>query len=190
MVAGRAGGPNRLAFLLETLRDLDRSLRERGSSLFVRRGDVVTEVVRLARGSRAEAIFISKDVSGYARDRMRRLRLACEQEGLELRAFEGVTIVPPGELTPQSGDHYRVFTPYWRAWRAASKRDPLAAPRKLRSPSRPPSGRLPELSDLTADLPVNDLPPGGESAGQDRLARDHRDLRHNNARCHGLAWSG
>ena len=171
LVAGRAGGPNRLAFLLETLRDLDRSLRERGSSLFVRRGDVVTEVMRLARECRAEAIFISEDVSGYARDRMRRLRLACEQEGLDLRAFEGVTIVPPGELTPQSGDHYRVFTPYWRAWRAASKRDPLAAPRKLRSPSRPPSGRLPKLSDLTADLPVNDLPPGGESAGRDRLGR-------------------
>jgi deoxyribodipyrimidine photo-lyase len=38
LVAGRAGGPNRLAFLLETLRDVDRSLRERGLSLFVRRG--------------------------------------------------------------------------------------------------------------------------------------------------------
>ena len=126
LIAGRAGGPNRLAFLLESLRDLDRSLRDRGSSLFVRRGDVVTEVMRLARECRAESIFISEDVSGYARDRMRRLRLACEQEGLDLRAFEGVTIVPPGELTPQSGDHYRVFTPYWRAWRAASKRDPLA----------------------------------------------------------------
>ena len=83
---------------------------------------------------------------------MRRLRLACEQEGLDFRAFEGVTIVPPGELTPQSGDHYRVFTPFWRAWRAASKRDPLPAPRKLRSPSRPPSGRLPKLSDLTRGL--------------------------------------
>ena len=54
LVAGRAGGPNRLAFLLETLLDLDRSLRDRGSSLLVRRGDVVTEVMRLARECRAE----------------------------------------------------------------------------------------------------------------------------------------
>ena len=106
LVGGRAGAPNRLAFLLESLRDLNRSLRERGSSLVIRSGDVVTEVMRLAGECTADAIFISEDVSGYARARMDRLRLACEDQGLELRAFEGVTVVPPGELTPQSGDHY------------------------------------------------------------------------------------
>ena len=80
-----------------------------------------------------------------------------------LKTFEGVTVIPPGELTPASGDHYRVFTPYWRAWRAATKREVLGAPRKLRSPSRLRQGRIPRLADLTREDPVNDLPPGGES---------------------------
>jgi deoxyribodipyrimidine photo-lyase len=99
-----------------------------------------------------EAIFISEDVSGYARDRLRLLRLACEQEGLDLRAFEGVHIVPPGELTPQSGDHYRVFTPFWQgvACGEQTRSDGGSAKAALAVPSA--EGRLPKLSDLTADL--------------------------------------
>jgi deoxyribodipyrimidine photo-lyase len=175
LLSGRPGTPNRLAFLLESLRDLDRSLRERGSALAIRQGDVVQEAIGLARDFDAEGIFMSEDVSAYAQSRSRRLREACEREGIGLRTFEGVTVVPPGELTPQSGDHYRVFTPYWRAWRSAAKRDPLAAPRRLRSPSRLRTGRLPKLSDLTVEEPAKGLPKGGESAGRERLSRWLRD---------------
>jgi deoxyribodipyrimidine photo-lyase len=171
LVSGRPGTPNRLAFLLESLRDLDGSLRDRGSSLVVRRGDVVAETMRLAGENGADAVFVSEDVSGYAQRRLRRLERSCEDEGLDLRAFEGVTVVPPGELTPASGDHYRVFTPYWNAWRTTGKRDPLGAPRKLRSPSKVRTGRLPRLSDLTSEAPSDELPPGGESAARERLTR-------------------
>jgi deoxyribodipyrimidine photo-lyase len=171
LLSGRAGSPNRLAFLLESPRDLDGSLRDRGSSLVVRRGDVVRETMRLARDCGADAVFLSEDVSGYAQSRLRRLERACEKDGLTLRSFEGVTVVPPGELTPASGDHYRVFTPYWNAWRATGKRDPLAAPRRLRSPTRLRSGRLPRLSDLTKEAPSDELPTGGESAARRRLGR-------------------
>jgi len=171
LIEGRPGTPNRLSFLLESLRDLDRSLRERSSALVTRRGDVVEELIRLARDCGADRVFMSEDVSGYAQDRSRRLLRACDAADVALRTFEGVTVVPPGELTPQSGDHYRVFTPYWRAWRAAGKRDPLAAPRNVRSPGRLRAGRLPRLSDLTRGAAAGDLPKGGETAGRERLTR-------------------
>jgi deoxyribodipyrimidine photo-lyase len=110
-------------------------------------------------------------VSGYAQRRFRHLQRACEGERIALRAFEGVTVVPPGELTPAGGDHYRVFTPYWNAWRARAKRAPLGAPRKLRLPSGIAHGTIPKLSELTREMPVEHLPRGGESAGRDRLSR-------------------
>jgi deoxyribodipyrimidine photo-lyase len=171
LVSGRSGAPNRLSFLLESLGDLDRSLRKRGSRLVIRSGDPVAEVVGLARESDAGGIFLSEDVSGYAQQRMRRLERACKREGIALRGFEGVTVIPPGELTPQSGDHYRVFTPYWNAWRAAAKRNPLSAPRKLHSPSRIRRGKIPTLSDLTRQSPADGLPLGGETMGRRRLSR-------------------
>ncbi|HET9121137.1 MAG TPA: deoxyribodipyrimidine photo-lyase, partial [Solirubrobacterales bacterium] len=146
LISGRAGTPNRLAFLLASLHDLDDSLRKRGSRLAIRRGDWVEEASRFAGAAGAETIFLSEDVSGYARARQRRLEHDGEKAGLAVRAFEGVTVIPPGEVTPANGDHYRVFTPYWNAWRRAGKRDPLPAPRKLRSPSRLRWGSIPKLS--------------------------------------------
>ena len=54
---------NRLAFLHESLADLDASLRERGAALVVRRGDVVAETTGTAREIGAEAVFASADVA-------------------------------------------------------------------------------------------------------------------------------
>jgi deoxyribodipyrimidine photo-lyase len=171
LVSGRAGAPNRLSFLLDGLRDLDQALQKRGARLVIRRGDAVTEALRLARESSARAIYLSEDVSGYAQGRLRRLRRGCEEERIAVRSFEGITVVPPGELTPVNGDHYRVFTPYWNAWRAAVKQDPLGAPRRLQLPSRVRGGKIPKLSELTRGAPVPGLPPGGETAGRERLSR-------------------
>ncbi len=137
----------------------------------IRRGDVVAEVMKLARGNGADGIYLSEDVSGYARARQRRVTRECEAERLVLRTFDGVTVVPAGALTPERGDHYRVFTPYWRAWRATGKRAPLGAPRLLRSPPGVRHQPIPELSDLTAEPPVKRLPAGGETAALARLNR-------------------
>lgn len=171
LLSGRSGTPNRVAFLLESLRDLDRSLRERGARLVVRRGDVVTEVLRLAHESEAEGIYLSDDVSGYARERRQRLVQECAGERLALRTFAGVTVIPAGELVPASGDHYRVFTPYWRVWRTAKRRAPLRAPRRLRMPPGIRHRSLPDLEGLTNTPPVTGLPSGGETAARARLAR-------------------
>ena len=52
-VLARFGAPNRVAFLLEALADLDASLRARGGALFVREGDVVErDAARRPRGGR------------------------------------------------------------------------------------------------------------------------------------------
>ena len=40
-VLERFGAPNRVAFLLESLRDLDLALRAQGGALVVRRGDLI-----------------------------------------------------------------------------------------------------------------------------------------------------
>jgi deoxyribodipyrimidine photo-lyase len=188
LLAGRCSAPNRLAFLLDSLADLDRSLRERGARLIVRRGEVVRESMRLARSSGAAAIFLSEDVSAYARGRFSRLSHACERERIELRAFPGVTVVPAGELTPSGGgDHYRVFTPYFRVWSALPRFERAATPRRVSLPAEIRSepgceihatgaggagtGMLPSLDSLTREAPSPGLPAGGERAGRAQLKR-------------------
>jgi deoxyribodipyrimidine photo-lyase len=169
LLAGRSGTPNRIAFLLDSLRDLDQSLRERGAKLLIRRGDPVEAAVEVGRLARADAIHVAEDVSGYAHRRQERLEEACRDAGIALRAFSGITVVPPGELVPAGGDHYRVFTPYWRVWRSRARPGVLAAPRVLRLPSGLPVGRIPPHRRLAGSKPASGLPAGGESAARKRL---------------------
>lgn len=172
LLRGRCGAPNRLSFLLDSLRDLDRSLREQGGRLVVRRGDPVEEALRVAAEAGASAIHLSDDYSAHARRRLGRLAAECERERLELRVHPGVTVVEPGELTPAGGDHYRVFTPYWRLWSQRPRRSPLAAPRKLELPAKLRPGRLPSLRSLASRrAPSPELPRGGETPARERLER-------------------
>ena len=92
--------------------------------LVVADGDPVEETARF----RPDAVYLSEDVSAYARRRAARLA-----ERFDVRLFPGITIVPPGELAPAGKDHYRVFTPYWRAWRARPLPAPVESGQPLRS---------------------------------------------------------
>jgi deoxyribodipyrimidine photo-lyase len=150
---------NRRAFLIESLADLDASLQSLGAALDVRAGDVVVETVRAAREVGATTVFASADVSPYAVAREK--RLAAE---LDLRLVDGTFVVPAGEVTPTGNDHYRVFTPYHRAWSQVQFGAPEATPTRVRLPAGVEPGAVPAAAVVS---PV----PGGERAGVAR-ARD------------------
>ena len=170
-VLERFGVPNRVAFLLDALGDLRTSLAARGGALALRRGDVVEQTLAVAAEARANSVFLSDDVSAYARSRERRLRAACEEQRIELRPFPGVTVVPPGDLAPAGSDHYRVFTPYWRQWRSEPRRDRARVPDRLPFSQGVAPGDLPALAELGLGAASLDLPQGGETEGRRRLAR-------------------
>lgn len=162
-LAGRS--PNRDRFLHQCLADLRDTLRQHGADLLIRRGDPVAETIRLARDVGAEGVAVSGDVSRYARRRERRLRAECDRHRIALRIFPGLTIVDPGALTPAGGDHYKVFTPYHRAWLGAKWRDEVATPRRITLPSGLDAGALP--ASPAGESP--DAPMGGEREARHRL---------------------
>ena len=138
-----AAPPNRARFLAESLADLRASLRERGADLILRRGDPAAEVIRLAGAVHATAVYIADDVSHYATTRRLKLERECARHRIELTLTPGLTVVPPAELRPAGGGHYRVFTPYWRAWRAAAWRGRHPVPQHIQLPPIEKIGRLP-----------------------------------------------
>jgi deoxyribodipyrimidine photo-lyase len=170
LLGSRFAAPNRLAFMLEALHDLDGSLRAVGARLFVRRGDPVAEAVALARECGAAQIHASADWSAYAVAREQRLERACEEERIHLCLHPGVTVVPPGAVTPAGNDHFKVFTPYHRAWSGVPLRERAPVPAPLAVPGMLRAGRLPSLDSLTAGTPSPDRAQGGEGEGR-RLMR-------------------
>ena len=159
-----AAPPNRARFLAESLADLRASLRERGADLILRRGDPAAEVIRLATEVHATAVYIADDVSHYATARRRKLKRECARHRIELTLTPGLTVVPPAELRPAGGGHYRVFTPYWRAWRDANWRGRHPVPQHIQLPPIEKIGRLPAKAAASPGLA-----PGGETAGRKRF---------------------
>ncbi len=162
------GAPNRRAFLLEALGDLDATLRSLGGALDVRDGDVVAETVRAAREVGATTVFASADVSPYAVARERLLGAE-----LDLRLVDGTFVVPAGEVTPAGNDHYQVFSPYHRAWSQVPFGTPEPTPRSLRLPaaarvrpeSPPTVATAIDLQGASTQRMV-----GGETAGVERAS--------------------
>lgn len=159
----RRAARNRLAHLAEALVDLRSGLRAVGADLVVRRGDTVTETFALAREVGAGTVHLSAGVSRVADRRLNRLR----GSGLDARTHAGLTVVPPGEITPTTGDHYKVFTPYWRAWEGARWRETLPAPERVPLLEGLDPGRLPAPDDLSREG-VGALSPERQAGGWTR----------------------
>src|SRR4051794_758190 len=128
------GRPNRFGFLLESLRDLDASLRHRGAALFVRRGNWLDEVMQIARECDASSIHVARDVSGFAQERL--VDLA---KDLEVVTYDNLTVVAPDAL----GRAYMVFTPYYKRWSAEPFHQLAPIPRRISAPAGIDAGELP-----------------------------------------------
>jgi deoxyribodipyrimidine photo-lyase len=171
ILSGDFARPNRIKFLVDCVHGLRAELESRGGTLFVRRGDLVQEAMAMAASTGAGALYVTEDYSSYGRRRQDRLRRACGAAGLNFATHPGLAVVEPGELEPSGGDHFRVFTPYWRRWEAAAKRSLAPTPRKIRTPRGPGKGRIPAVRELVAGECSPDLPEGGEAVGRRRLSR-------------------
>jgi deoxyribodipyrimidine photo-lyase len=171
-ILGRAGGhANRLGFLLDSLHDLDTSLRALGGSLVVRAGSWVKSVLETAQAAGADRIHVAEDVSGYAAGRLMRLESAAAGARIAVMRHPGITAVEPAAVRVQDGGPYQVFTPYYRRWLATPWRPVAAAPARITLPDGISSGRLPRLAELSAVPRVAAAARGGESAGLARLSR-------------------
>jgi deoxyribodipyrimidine photo-lyase len=175
LLASRFAAPNRVVFLLESLRDLGENLRHAGGRLYVRQGDPVREALALARECGAEELHVSADWSAFAQRREGRLRRACEEERIAFSTHPGTTIVSPGTVTPGGGDHFKVFSPFHRAWEEVQSRPREPAPRRLRVPSRLAAGQLPSFDSLLRGEPSPQRVPGGETAGRKAMRAFLRD---------------
>ncbi|MGZ4323550.1 MAG: cryptochrome/photolyase family protein [Solirubrobacteraceae bacterium] len=192
LIDGRHRSGARTQFMLECLRDVDRSLRDLGSRVVIRRGTPERELPALARDVGAEAVDATADVGPYARRRDAAVSSALRARGVELVLHPGLFVVDdPAEIRTCAGGPYTVFTPYHRSWARAPRREPLPKPRSLPGlPAGVRTGGIPPLTALGLSQPLSDPPVGGEQAGRARFEafladgvdcyHEHRDtLGHN-----------
>ncbi len=169
LLAGPAGAPGRVRFLLDSLEDLAAALRERGAPLVVRRGDPARVALALAGEHAVDAIYVSDDYSPWARRRLGALEDGARQAGIAVHRRPGVTVLPPGAVVPAGGEHYRVFTPYFRAWSEVPLRDLRPAPERIAPLAGVEPGELPAAIEIAAGSPPPQCARGGERVASSLL---------------------
>jgi deoxyribodipyrimidine photo-lyase len=121
-------GPSRRAYLGASLRALDSALRQRGSQLSVVRGDPARRVALAARAIGARRVHVAADFGPYGHRRDLAVEQALAGHGVELVRTGSPYAVAPGRVTSGSGEPYRVYTPFSRAWADHGWRAPVDAP--------------------------------------------------------------
>ncbi|CAN5279080.1 deoxyribodipyrimidine photo-lyase [soil metagenome] len=161
-----ASGRPRLAHLIGALRALDADLREHGRGLVVRAGDPVEVVPAVAAEVAADSVHIAADFAPYGAARDRRVEAAlAERPGVPLVRTGSPYAVAPGRVLSKSGDGFKVFTPFYRAWLEHGWREPADSDPAAVDWVGAPSDPLPRVPSGLEDL---DLPAAGERAALER----------------------
>lgn len=175
LATGRHGSPNRNAYLLASLRELDESLKAAGSRLHFRHGGPAREVPKLAAEIGAAKVHVNRDHTVHSRRRDQAVEAALGDDGRELVGHSGLTCAEPAQIVTGDGGPFRVFTPFYKAWLNAPRRDEAPKPRKLKTPegaSKLAAGRPPSESDMGVDAAakrIADAAGPGERRGRERM---------------------
>jgi deoxyribodipyrimidine photo-lyase len=125
---GPAGDPRR-AWLVRSLRALDERL---GGGLVVRHGDPAAVVPAVADDAGAGEVHVTADTGPYGRRRDAAVEEALRSPGLRLVRTGTPYAVGPGSVLNGSGEPYKVFTPFYRAWQRHGWPRPAATADEVR----------------------------------------------------------
>lgn len=108
-------GANRQAFLIASLDALSTSM---GGSLAVLSGSPANVLVELGPAVGARNVFAAEDFGPYGRQRDAAVAAALGEAGMELSLIDSPYAVKPGSVLTGGGTSYKVFTPFFRSWKA------------------------------------------------------------------------
>lgn len=162
-------GPKRQHFLCGCLASLSRDLEMLGGRLLIRQGDPEVALRGLVLESGASAIHYNMDPDPFGKLTESRVRSMCAEMGVECHPHADISLHGPEEVLTQSGQPYRVYTPFYRTWLGLEKPPPAGTPRAIRTPASLESLSLPTVSHWGLDDIQGDLPEPGERAARKRL---------------------
>ncbi|AVA21378.1 MULTISPECIES: deoxyribodipyrimidine photo-lyase [unclassified Rhizobium] len=174
----KASGPLGAAqewWLHHSLVALQKALHALGSKLILRQGDAQTVLEKLLAETGAEAVVWNRryDPAGIAVDTQ--VKRALRDNGIEANSFAGQLLHEPTRLRSGTGNHYKSYTPFWRALEQSGEQPfPIVAPEQLPAPGHWPHSNsldswslLPSKPNWASDFP--DIWTPGEAAAHEKL---------------------
>ncbi len=164
------GSTNRLAFLIESLRDLESQCMDAGTRLIIRSGKTNESLVKLIKETNATHVYYDNNYEGYERARdeivfsqLRKLDVACI-------GVKDNVLFEKGEVVTGEGKPYTVYTPFKKnVWQRSDESTALT-----NSPSSyKPYSNINSLSSYSLPsiekLPKDDLSPNRLQIGGSKV---------------------
>jgi len=184
----RLGGASRW-WLHGSLKALDKSLGRQAGALTLRKGAAPDALATLLDETDASAVHATKGYNSWDTALEETIAALCTEKGATLHLHSGRLLFSPGAIRTGGGGPYKVFTPFWKACRAAP--EPRAAMKETLGAFVAAEGE--ELDDLELTPTNPDWAGGlreawqpGEDAAKTRLAdfiddglADYADARDN-----------
>ncbi|WP_295802665.1 deoxyribodipyrimidine photo-lyase [uncultured Microbulbifer sp.] len=128
--ASHGDGDNVVAFRLRTLAQLQRQLGDRHIPLYFLElpafADVPAAIAQIVRKLEIDALFANAEYPLNERRRDAQVRDALKEIPVPVEYSSDRTLIPPGSLTTNSGDGFKVFTPFKRAFIARHGDEPFS----------------------------------------------------------------
>jgi deoxyribodipyrimidine photo-lyase len=168
-------GNFRTQFLLESLVDIDKTLREKGSGLIVVKGKPETEIYKIAEKYKVQKVFTKIEVGTEELETQSKVEIELKKINVTLETFDTTTLYHPDDLPFIINSIPDVFTDFRkRIEKDAKVRNVFSAPaiitspaiEKLHLPTLPELGLDNYLFDCRAAYPFK----GGETFGNKRVA--------------------
>ena len=122
----KEAGAKLLAYMAQSLRSLDESL---GNNLHIIEGDQVEVLTALIKKYDVQEVHISAEYERYGAERDARVEAA----GIKLVRTGSPYAVAPGRVVkPSDATPYKVYTPFYRAWRTHGWRAPAKTPKSMK----------------------------------------------------------
>ena len=107
-------GEKTLQFMVESLEDLSRSLKKKGSKLYYFYGESEKVIRDLITKVKPDALYLNKDYTIFSRKRDSAIQKVCIKKTVEFIECEDALLTPPGSVLKDNGTPYTVYTPFYK----------------------------------------------------------------------------
>ncbi len=120
-----------MEFMLNSLEELDESLKQQGGSLYFAKNEAEAAVKELIEKHHIDALYINGDYTPFSKKRDKALEKLCSENSVGFHCFHDALLNAPGKVLKDDGEPYTVYTPFFKK---ASKIE-VPKPRNTKDPS-------------------------------------------------------
>ncbi|MFT4311345.1 MAG: cryptochrome/photolyase family protein [Candidatus Woesearchaeota archaeon] len=104
---------NSFEFMINSLKELDKSLKSKGSKLYVFEGDPKEVLASLKNEVGISKVFVNEDYTPFSKRRDAVIKSFCEDNSISFVSFFDLLLQRPGKVVKDNGEPYSVFTPFY-----------------------------------------------------------------------------